>query len=80
MCTIIVKFLLQKDVKPSYEAFDDICYGTGEDRQRKYFFNFITKWYTSPLVKSVYQIFFLISQPKHMLWVLKRTVLMRRFF
>ena len=28
-----------------------------------------------PLVKSVYQkINFLISQPKHMLWVLKRTV------
>ena len=23
---------------------------------------------------------FLISQPKHMLWVLKRTVSMRRFF
>ena len=33
------------------------------------------------LVKSVYQkINFLISQPKHMLWVLKRTVSMRRFF
>ena len=30
-----------------------------------------------PLVKSVYQnINFLISQPKHMLWVLKRTVSM----
>ena len=36
---------------------------------------------TSPLVKSVYQkIIFLICQPKHMLWVLKRTVSMRRFF
>ena len=23
---------------------------------------------------------FLVSQPKHMLWVLKRTVTMRRFF
>ena len=31
--------------------------------------------------KSVYQkINFLISQPKHMLWVLKRTFSMRRFF
>ena len=36
---------------------------------------------TRPLVKNVYQkINFLISQPKHMLWVLKRTVSMRRFF
>ena len=36
---------------------------------------------TRPLVKSVHQkIHFLISQPKHMLWVLKRTVSMRRFF
>ena len=35
----------------------------------------------SPLVKSVYQkIIFLISQQKHMLWVLKRTLSMRRFF
>ena len=34
-----------------------------------------------PLVKSVYQkINFLISQPKHMLWVLKRTVSIRWFF
>ena len=34
-----------------------------------------------PLVKSAYQKkYFLISQPKHMLWVLKRTVFMRRFF
>ena len=34
-----------------------------------------------PLVKSAYQKFdFLISQPKHMLWLLKRTVSMRRFF
>ena len=34
-----------------------------------------------PLVKSAYQKnYFLISQPKHMLWVLKRTVSMRRFF
>ena len=33
------------------------------------------------LVKSAYQkIYILISQPKHMLWVLKRTVSMRRFF
>ena len=32
-----------------------------------------------PLVKSVYQKNnFLISQPKHMLWILKRTVSMRR--
>ena len=34
-----------------------------------------------PLVKSAYQnIIFLITQPKHMLWELKRTVSMRRFF
>ena len=34
-----------------------------------------------PLVKRAYQKFnFLISQPKHMLWVRKRTVSMRRFF
>ena len=35
-----------------------------------------------PLVKSLYQKngYFVISQPKHMLWVLKRTVSMRRFF
>ena len=33
------------------------------------------------LVKSAYQkITFLISQPKHVLWVLKRTFSMRRFF
>ena len=33
------------------------------------------------LVKSAYQKNnFLIFQPKHMLWVLKRTVSMRRFF
>ena len=31
--------------------------------------------------KSVYwKIIFLISQPKHMLWVLKRTISIRRFF
>ena len=36
---------------------------------------------TRPLVKSVYQkIKFLISKPKHMLWVLKRIVSLRRFF
>ena len=34
-----------------------------------------------PIVSSAYQKNnFLISQPKHMLWVLKRTVSMRRFF
>ena len=34
-----------------------------------------------PLVKSAYQkINFLLSQPKHMLWALKRTVSMGRFF
>ena len=37
--------------------------------------------YTRPLDKSVYwKTIFFISQPKHMLWVLKRTVSMRRFF
>ena len=36
---------------------------------------------TEALVKSAYQKFnFLISKPKHMLWVLKRTLSMRRFF
>ena len=30
--------------------------------------------------ESVPKKYFLISQPKHMLWVLKRTVSMRRFF
>ena len=36
---------------------------------------------TTPLVKSKYQrIKFLISQTKHMLWVHKRTISMRRFF
>ena len=40
-----------------------------------------TKHIHRPLVKSAYQkINFLISQPKHMLWVLKRTISMRRFF
>ena len=34
-----------------------------------------------PLVKSAYRKNnFLISQPTHVLWVLKRTVSMRRFF
>ena len=34
-----------------------------------------------PSVKSVYQKpNFLISQPKHMLWTLKRSISMRRFF
>ena len=33
------------------------------------------------IVMSAYQVIIcLISQPKHMLWVLKRTVSMRRFF
>ena len=37
--------------------------------------------HTRPLAKSVYRRSnFLISGPKHMLWVLKRTVSMRRFF
>ena len=37
-----------------------------------------TPW---PLDKREYwNIIFLISQPKHMLWVLKRPVSMRRFF
>ena len=38
--------------------------------------------YVRPLVKSVYQKknTFLIFKPKHMLWVLKRKVSMRRFF
>ena len=36
---------------------------------------------TRPLVKSAYQKYnFLVSKPKHMLWVLKRTLSMRPFF
>ena len=38
-------------------------------------------WKTRTLVKSAYQKnIFLISKPKHLLRVLKRTVSMRRFF
>ena len=38
-------------------------------------------FYSRPIAKDTYQkIIFLISQPKHMLWLLKRTVSMRRFF
>ena len=33
-----------------------------------------------PLQSAYHKTIFLISQPKHMLWVLKRTVSMRRFF
>ena len=33
-----------------------------------------------PLVKSEYQFFSTYFQPKHMLWVLQRTVSLRRFF
>ena len=39
--------------------------------------------FTGPPDKSAYlkiEIVFLISQPKHMLWVFKRTISMRRFF
>ena len=47
-----------------------------------YFWNaFLQTTYCRSPDKSVYQkIIFPISQPKHMLWVLKRTVSMRRFF
>ena len=34
----------------------------------------------APRLEGVAETYFLISQPKHMLWVLKRTVSMRRFF
>ena len=38
-------------------------------------------YFIRPLVERAYQKYnFLISQLKHMLWVLKRTVSMRRFF
>ena len=36
--------------------------------------------YRPPDKSGQLKIIFLISQPKHMLWVLKRTVSMRRFF
>ena len=55
--------------------------------KKMYFWHFYSKMHTGLHrglhynTKSVYQkIYFLISQPKHMLWVLKRTVSMRRFF
>ena len=41
--------------------------------------NFRLKYVSNPM-SGLHQNFFLISQAKHMLWVLKRTVLMRRFF
>ena len=42
--------------------------------------SFISYEETRTLVKSMYRKFnFLISQPKHMLWVLKTTVSMRWF-
>ena len=41
----------------------------------------IEQYQNRTLVKSAYRKFnLLISQPKNMLWVLKRTVSMRRFF
>ena len=47
--------------------------------QKSHYHNFVVL--LRPLVKSAYQKSnFRISQPKHMLWVLKRTVSMRRFF
>ena len=40
----------------------------------------LKNWFRTP-DKSVYcKTIFFISHPKHMLWVLKRTVSMRRFF
>ena len=39
--------------------------------------------YVSSFIQTrvcIWELFFLISQPKHMLWVLKRTVSMRWFF
>ena len=45
-------------------------------RKQKHFFQPSTRH----LVKSAYQKIYLISQPKHMLWLLKRTVSMRQFF
>ena len=50
------------------------CEGSGETV-------WMCRLYARPPDQSVYwKINFLISQPKHMLWVLKRTVSMRRFF
>ena len=37
-------------------------------------------YYRTPDKSVKLKIIFLISQPKHMLWVLKRTISMRRFF
>ena len=40
----------------------------------------VVKCNQTPRWEGVTEIIFLISQQKHMLWVLKRTVSMRRFF
>ncbi|XP_067662377.1 nuclear pore complex protein Nup214-like isoform X2 [Haliotis asinina] len=33
-----------KDGPTSYVNFEDVCYGSGEDRRHKYFFMFLAKW------------------------------------
>ena len=38
------------------------------------------KSFRNPDKSAYWKIIFFISHPKHMLWVLKRTVSMRRFF
>ncbi|XP_053380901.1 nuclear pore complex protein Nup214-like isoform X2 [Mercenaria mercenaria] len=33
-----------KDAPATYVNFEDMCFGTGEERERKYYFNFVQKW------------------------------------
>ena len=52
----------------------------GPNLESKICVKYLHCMYHRPPDKSVYsKIIFFISQPKHMLWVLKRTVTLRRF-
>ena len=72
------------EYSPGRDNLDDQEYGRGgysDHRSQEHCDDNSGSMYIRPLVKSAYQkIIFLISQPKHMLWVLKRTVSVRRFF
>ena len=55
-----------------------IQFGVTEEARNKKQFGI---WYNfNNIISALVKFSFLISQPKHMLWVLKRTVSMRRFF
>ena len=65
------------------EAYQFYCMALFHSQKQRHMIMLIRLCYLShrPLVKSAKQKNdFLISEPKHMLWVLKRTVSMRRFF